>query len=102
MPAYQLSCTDGISSLLSLSQYLFVCFKRCLTVHITKYTRTSCGNQPDANAQKKCQQMYDRVGRKEKRRRRAMQLLYSHNPWSLRYGPDPTINFCCWILLLDG
>jgi hypothetical protein len=31
-----------------------------------------------------------------------MHLLYSHHPWSLRYGPDPTINFCCWILLLDG
>ena len=31
-----------------------------------------------------------------------MQLLYSRNPWSLRYGPDPTINFCFWALLLDG
>jgi hypothetical protein len=31
-----------------------------------------------------------------------MQLLYSRNPWSLRYGPDPTINFCFWTLLLDG
>jgi hypothetical protein len=31
-----------------------------------------------------------------------MQLLHSRNPWSLRYGPDPTINFCFWVLLLDG
>ncbi len=31
-----------------------------------------------------------------------MQLLYSRNPWSLHYGPDPTINFCFWALLLDG
>lgn len=31
-----------------------------------------------------------------------MQLLHSRNPWGLRYGPDPTINFCFWVLLLDG
>jgi hypothetical protein len=32
----------------------------------------------------------------------AMQLLYSRNPWSLHYGPDPTINFCFWVLQADG
>jgi hypothetical protein len=31
-----------------------------------------------------------------------MQLLYSRHPWSLRYGPDPTINFCFWVLQADG
>ena len=31
-----------------------------------------------------------------------MQLLYSRNPWSLQYGPDPTINFCFWVLQVDG
>jgi hypothetical protein len=31
-----------------------------------------------------------------------MHMLHSRNPWSLHYGPDPTINFCFWVLLLDG
>lgn len=31
-----------------------------------------------------------------------MYLLHSRNPWLLRYGPEPIINFCCGVLLLDG
>ncbi|QBD80477.1 hypothetical protein EPA93_32690 [Ktedonosporobacter rubrisoli] len=31
-----------------------------------------------------------------------MHLLHSHNPWHYQQGSDPTIDFCLWVLQVDG
>lgn len=31
-----------------------------------------------------------------------MHLLHSRNPWSYKEGPEPTLNFCLWVLQVDG
>lgn len=31
-----------------------------------------------------------------------MHLLHSRNSWHYRQGSDPTVNFCLWVLQVDG